>query len=374
MTRFVPFILASVALTSPAEAQEFPPDIPDCPQHSSPNAEQGCDCDAGYEADDETRTCVLSACPSNAVRPSGRERDPKGCMCLPGYKWDHEEEAQRTGCVVKEACPESGAVRDHTDACVCPENATGDHDTDDEGVTTLLSCACDAGYAFSAIYYTCRATEEQCPANSHLEAILDDEGEGGEGEGEAGSGIQGMCRCDDGYRWTHAEIEGCVLIISDCGPHAYPSPSGEACQCEDGFFPAPTGEPGCVGPEDVKVRCVPNAHPLGDVGEGEGEGEGGDGDGPIICECNTGYTAVVDDEGTLLECTLDLKPCDDPTCGLERSDDGGEGADDETNTGGGGCMAAAGGAKRPGGVGVLLFALAMGLLRARRPSARRSGF
>ena len=366
MTRFVSPALALLilAVATPVAAQEDPPETVDCPDFSSPDEEGRCVCDDGYEMHDPTFTCLLAPCPENTERAPGRERDPKGCLCLPGFRWEprpedlpEEEEFEPSKCIAKEDCDEPGAVRNNDDECICPENATGEFFTDDDGVITLLSCECDEGYLFSDDFYTCRATEEQCPENSHPDPGIPS----GDEDGEDLDGITGDCRCDDGYVWTRAE-EACTLIISDCGPNAHPSPQGNACECDEGFFPAPQGQIGCIG-EEACGRCVAHAHPKGVVAEGEGEGEAPD---TCECECNTGYKPTMEGD-KLVQCTLiDVPPiCPGPHC-PDNPDEPHEGEGETTGGGDDGCFGSvAAGVDRPSdGVpasGLLLLALGLGL-------------
>lgn len=251
-------------------------------------------------------------------------------------------------------------MRDDEDECVCAENATGEFETDEDGVITLISCECDEGYVFNPTFYTCRATDEQCPAHSHPDPGIPAEGEGEEDL----DGMLGDCRCDDGYVWTRAE-EACTLIISDCGPNSHPSPQGTGCECNEGFHPAPTGVPGCVG-EELCGRCVAHAHPKGDTGD-EGEGEG-----PVNaceCECNTGFQGEF--EGAkLVQCTLEIPPCGEeggPDCpkppGPSEEGEGETGGNTEE-----GCFnsVAAGVGDSPS-PGLLLVVIGLGLALLARP-------
>lgn len=373
MTRFAPpaIALLFLAVGTPAFAQETPPEKIDCPEFSSPDEAGNCVCDDGYEMHDPTFTCVLEPCPENTARAPGRERDPRGCLCLPGYRWeqppeDHPEGEpfEPTRCVVKEDCDEDGAVRNGADECVCPENATAEFFTDDDGVVSLVSCECDAGYVFSEFFYTCRATEEQCPEHSYF-----DPGMPAEGEGEVDlDGINGECRCDDGYVWTRGDL-ACTLVISDCGPHAHPSPRGDACECDDNFFPAPPGQEGCVG-EEACGRCVAHAHPVEEAAEGEGEGEALT-NNSCACECNTGYRGQYEGD-KLVQCTIEVEPCADALCGRDPQTDGtGEEADGGGDGGGdeGGCFNSVAGTGSDGatpGLMFLLLALGLALIPRRR--------
>jgi hypothetical protein len=403
VTRFATPALALIVFALPVNviAQENPPVVPDCLEFASPNEVGVCICDDGYSLDEQEKRCLLSPCGTHANRPLGRERDPRGCHCEPGFKWEDlgeggeggevgeggegvpeevDDSVIRVNCVAKAACEEPGAVRDVEEECVCPSNSTGDFDTDEEGVVTLVSCECDAGYVFSPAFYTCRASDFQCPVNSHEDPTLvlppgesDEGGEAGEGrEPPRPLGPHDLCRCNDGYHWTRDE-ETCTLIISDCGPNAHPSPGGEGCECNDGFFPAPQGQNGCVG-EELCGRCVSHAHPVELLGEGEGEGEGEGGlpTGLCECECNTGYEAVFED-GKLIICELEYVPPPDVGVGGcdEAAGEGCEegppdGGDEGSDPGGCECASTLGSGAAGGAGGGIVAAALFGLVLMRR--------
>lgn len=363
MTRYTPPAIALffLVVSAPAAAQETPPVQVDCPDFSEVDDAGNCICDKGYLLHVPTKICVLAPCPENTARAPGRESDPRGCLCFPGYKWeeapaDHPdpESFEPSMCVTKEDCDEPGAVRDDEDECVCAENATGEFVTDDDGVVTLVRCDCDEGYLFAELFYTCRATDEQCPEHAYYDpGIPSDE--------EDLDGINGECRCDDGYIWTRAE-QACTLIISDCGPNAHPSPQGNACECDADFFPAPPGQDGCVG-EELCGRCVAHAHPIEEIQGDEGEGEG---EGPLDlceCECNTGYQGEYEGD-KLVQCTIEIPPCEDQFCGNPPpgTDTGDEDAEGDGGGDDGGCFNSVAG---PGSgsptTGWLLIGLGLGL-------------